>query len=375
MSYAEVKARINSVFLRTPVTVKIILASLLFIIIIVVVGIYANKSIYDYTLNPASPHTGFGSTGFLETFQRYDVNKYDIIASHGYSTDIINTAFFPLYPLIVKGASVVTRIPISYMLFVTSWIFMILSAIVLFFWVRFELKQRKSNLSPWIILGIMAIFPTSFYLVIGYNESLFLFLTLSAIFAYRKQNYWLAAVFAALGTATRVQGCAIVVFFIADYVLSKDWKKWKKLIPVIIAPVGILAYMLYLWRTFGNPFQFIVAQAGWGRLTGNIVKNLVTSFTPTYLWFIPILVLGLWAVYRYLGKSWFMYSLVFILLPISSGRLDSLNRYMIAMPVMFLALGLYLETKSPSIKAVYVITSAFLLCWNILLFMNGYWVG
>ena len=40
----------------------------------------------------------------------------------------------------------------------------------------------------------------------------------------------------------------------------------------------------------------------------------------------------LYAVYRYLGRAWLGYALVFISLPIASGRFDSLNRYMLAAP-------------------------------------------
>ena len=375
MNGEKMKARVRHTLLRTPIVVRLLLASAAFIVIIVTVGIYANKAMYDFTLSPDSPHTGLNATGFLDTFVRYDGNRYTAVAEDGYAADITNTAFFPLYPLIVRGMSYITSVPISYMLFVVSWVFMVLSTIVLFFWSRFELQQRKSDVSPWVTLGLVAIFPTSFFLILGYNESLFLFLTVSAIFAYRKKNYWLTAILAALSTATRVQGCAIVIFFIADYVLSRDWKDWKKLIPVAAAPIGIFLYMGYLWQTFGNPFQFLVAQAGWGRLSGSILHNLVSSFTPPYLWFLPILVLGLWAIYRYVGKALFVYSLVFILLPLSSGRLDSLNRYMLCMPVLFLAIGLYLQTKSFTARAIYIASSVFLLCWSMLLFMNGYWVG
>jgi hypothetical protein len=93
------------------------------------------------------------------------------------------------------------------------------------------------------------------------------------------------------------------------------------------------------------------------------------------VWFLPVLFIGLWATYKFLGKSWFFYSLIFILIPLASGRLDSLSRYMLTLVPLFLGLALWLESKPKLVTTFYIISSAFLLAWSILLFTNNYWVA
>lgn len=352
---------------------KASIAGLIFIIAIIGVGLFADASLYDYT-SPGEPAAGRGvPEGAYNSLMRYDSLHYKAIAEEGYTP--VRTAFFPLYPILATGLSVITGASVTVSLFAISFIFLIASAVVVAYWVRFELKERKSKSSPWITLLLIGLFPTSFYLALGYSESLFVFMTVSALFAYRKKLYWLAAIAIALATATRVQGGALAVFFLLDYLFARRWIDWKKLIPVAIAPLGLVAYMSYLGMTFGNPFEFIAAQQNWGRLNANIIENLQSSFRVQYLWYLPVLALMLAAVWKCLGKTWFIYCLVFVLIPLSSGRLDSLNRYIVALPPLFLALTLYLESKSERTKLVYITSSVFLLGWNILFFMNNYWVG
>ena len=357
-----------------PLWVQSSAAALLFILSFVVIGVYADANLYNYTPDQTSQVFGRSVPADpLSSFIRYDSFHYRTIATDGYTAP--DAAFFPLYPLLVKGVSYVTGSSISISLFITSFVFLIASAIVISYWLRYELKLRNSRLSPWAVITLIILFPTSFYLALGYSEGLFIFLTTASLFAYRKGHYWLAALTIAFATATRVQGGALAIFFLLDYLFSRKWVDWEKLIPVVAAPIGLVAYMTYLWMTFGNPFEFISAQQNWGRLNGDVLENLISSLRPPYAWYIPVLGVMLWSVWKYLGKTWFIYCLIFILIPISSGRLDSLNRYMIALPPLFLALSLYLEAKPLQLRTFYIVTSVFLLAWNILLFTNDYWVA
>lgn len=358
---------------RTP-TVALIIAAVFFIAGLSVIGIYSDRQIVDYRTDQTSNEPlGINQVSFIHALLRYDSNHYRNIVNHGY--DSTNAAFFPLYPALVYVIHTTLGLSVDYALFAVSWFFCIAAALVMFYWLKYELTRLKSKLSPWAVMFLISIFPTSFYFMLGYTESLFVFLTIGAIFAYRRKLYWIAGLLTALATATRVQGGVLAILFLADYLISKDWKDWKKLIPVIMSTIGIGIYMIFLWQQFGNPFEFILAQRQWGRLNGNIATNLVDSMTPPYLWYLPVLGLMLYAVYKKLGNIWFWYCLLFIAIPISSGRIDSLNRYMLALPPLFLGFSLWLESKSQNIKLIYIASSAFLLAWNIVFFFNGYWVA
>lgn len=363
-------------FLQTTTLRQLLYVSIgtaLFIIATVTIALYSDRQIVDYRTDVTSGKPlGINAVSMPGALIRYDVNHYRNIATSGYTPN--NAAFFPLYPLIVSGVSALD-IPVNYAMLLVSWIFCILGAVVTFLWIRFEISVRKLKLSPYAVLALMAIFPTSLYLTIGYSESLFIFLTVGSLYAYRTNRFMLSAVFIALATATRVQGGALAIFYLIDFIARRPHYEWKRLIPIVAAPIGLTCYMLFLWKTFGNPFQFIQAQHDWGRLSGNIFANLFSSFTPPYLWFIPVIGIMLYAVYKYFGKAWLAYAAIFIAIPLVSGRLDSLNRYILSLPVLFLALSVWLARRPSWQQAAFIATSAFLLAWDIVFFFNDYWVA
>ena len=47
-------------------------------------------------------------------------------------------------------------------------------------------------------------------------------------------------------------------------------------------PVGLLSYMLFLWKEFGNPFLFIWAQDAWGRKTGFVLARVWEEIVSHY---------------------------------------------------------------------------------------------
>ncbi len=224
----------------------------------------------------------------------------------------------------------------------------------------------------------MLIFPTSYYFTIGYTESLFLLITTSALYAYRSKNYIVAGILAMLASATRVQGVTLLAFFLIDIFFSyrKDRTLDKmKLVSVVLSVVGIGAYAFYLWREFGDPIAFITVQKNWGRLNANFIENLINSFKPLYIWYIATIVIGLIGIKQHLDVRWFWFSVIFILLPISSGRLDSLNRYVVTLPLLFVGLSLFLSKKPSFYRDIYITSSALLLGYNIVYFVNDYWVA
>lgn len=352
------------------------IATTVFIGAILISAIYADRQIVDYrVVKNDAKSLGIDSISLERTFVRYDSDHYRNIVNYGYD-DPTRTAFFPLYPLSAYGLTMI-GIPAGLALQLISTLFTIASAYILYRWLNFEIRDHDFKISPWQVLLIIGLFPTSLYLTIGYSESLFIFLTTSSLYAYRTNRFWLAGVCIALATATRVQGGALAVFFLLDYLSRHSWrfKLDKRIISILVAPIGLGAYMFYLNFIYGNPFQFIEAQQAWGRLSGNIIENLVNSFTPPYLWYVPVLAIMLYATKRYLGWIWFWYCLLFILIPVLSGRIDSLNRYILALPPLFLALAVWLETKPVWLRGFYLISSSMLLMWNIVFFFNGYWVG
>lgn len=361
------------ILVRRHPTAALAVGTALFILTIVIAGLYADRQVVDYAATQSSTQSlGTGSIRFPSALSQYDSGHYQSIITNGYTST--TAAFFPLYPLIAKALTYGGLSPAA-SLIVVSWACSVLAAIVIYRWIAFELQQRKIKMSPWIALGLIAAFPTSFFLTVGYGESLFLLLTMGSLYAYRRGWYLASGVLVGLATASRVQGGVLALFYLADIIIQKRHHEWQRYLPIVLAPIGIVAYMIFLGQQFGDPFAFIAAQRHWGRLDGNILQNLASSFTPLYLWYVPVLALMLTAVYRHLGKAWFILCAFSLLIPLASGRFDSVNRYMLALPPLFLALSLWLNNRPQWQRMAYIISSIFLLAWNIVFFFNGYWVA
>ena len=140
----------------------------------------------------------------------YDSEHYYNIATEGYIVGSYSTAFFPLYPLLVRMVS--SMIPTDIAMLVVSWSFTVGATIFLYLWARAELAYRKQTIgiTPHVFLFLLAIYPFSFFMVMGYTESLFICLTAAALYYYRTGRPWLAGIFALLSGLTRVQGLMII---------------------------------------------------------------------------------------------------------------------------------------------------------------------
>jgi hypothetical protein len=351
----------------------VLIAALIFIIFIVSAGIYANALVYnETTINGLA--TGMGVHQSVSgTFIQYDTKHYIQIAKYGY-VQKTDAAFFPLYPLIIRAVERVTKISYAWTSIIISWAALCLAAIVLFKWIELELNKLNQKMSPWFAMGVIAIFPTAFFFGMPYTESLFLLLNVAALYTFRKGYFLPAAAFAALSALTHDQGVLLVIFFSMDFWLSKK-HDYKKIIPIVGCILGLAIFMLFLKIHYGSFFEFLTAEKSWGRLRGNFILNLIKSFRPFYTWYVGVSLLGLYAVYKYLGTSYFVYSLIFTLLPLTTGSFDSLNRLEVSVVPLFLGLAILINKIPNFFRYLYVASSIFLFAWSIMLFVNGYWVG
>jgi hypothetical protein len=364
---------------KLPTWIKVSLAGMFFIAVIFVLGLkYHHTSPYaDYDWKHCETNYEV-----LYPALRWDSCHFLDLAKDGYEGHQDIMAFFPLYPWLVGGVHNLFNVDVEIAAFVVSWVFCILAFIVMYFWFAFELKKRKSKIKAWQVLLMVAVFPTGFFMALAYTESLFIFLTVSAIFAFRKQKYGWCFLVAALAAMTRVPGMFLAGFFFLEMWREKDWRNVKKW-AVAFAPVlGVLVYMIFSWKMVGNPLEFLESQKNWGRVSGGMggaLAGLIESFgvQPLQYLIYIFLVGGLLVIsYKMLGFSWGAYMTVCIMMPIISGTLMSVNRYSLALTPMFLGMALWLEKhKLEKVGLAYVILSAMYLSYNIAMFFTGHFVG
>jgi Mannosyltransferase (PIG-V) len=224
----------------------------------------------DFLNAVVSPAARFDSAWLLE------------IADHGYAVDA-RTAFFPLYPLVVAavaaltGSTLVAGIAVS----------VVCSLAALYLVHRFVALDHGSEVAKTAV-WIVACFPLAFCLSAVYTEGLFLLLAVGSLYAARLGNWPVACACAGLAAGTRSAGVLLVIPLLvvmlygprADRVatsaratvldLREDWRPRHRLgretLWLGLVPLGLLAYLAFLWIATGDPLATFTAQGEWSRI-------------------------------------------------------------------------------------------------------------
>jgi Mannosyltransferase (PIG-V) len=213
------------------------------------------------------------SGGWKEIWNRWDAVHYLALAKHGYVTkgdERFSIVFYPLYPWFVRAIAFVTC---NYLaaVFVASGIASVAAALLLQRLARLD----ESKAVAWNAVWFLFIFPTSYFLHIGYTESLFLALTLGCVLAARTDRWWLAGALGACACLTRVNGLLLIPVLGVE-ALSQLWVtrriNWRWLW-IAIVPAGFLGYLWLNHHVTGDYFAFSkIMEAHWYK-----------KFTPPWL--------------------------------------------------------------------------------------------
>ena len=322
-----------------------ILISIIWIFILFfIVFLSRNPSYFPYSYEKDSIDPQ--SISILWHLSNFDGVHYQNIATRGYITSF-QTNFFPLYPLLINiFGNLFQR---SYLIagILISLLSLLGSVTIL----------RKLSKSPHTII-LFLLFPTSFFLISGYTESLFIFLSLFVWYQYKSKNYILATVFGIFLSATRYYGILLLPMILVDFFFKLKpverfkLKSYLQLFPFLFLPVGLLTYMAFLKFQFNNPFQFHTALAMWHK--SDFTFPLQTLFRymkiftsvpiQTVIFWVAFLefasfILGIYAAYIFLKARQYSYSFycfVGTLIPTFTGTLQSQPRYLLSLFPIFL---------------------------------------
>lgn len=211
---------------------------------------------------PALPTPSRGTTPIigLDLFSAWDSLHYQAIATTGYEyaddAKGHNLAFFPLFPLIVRGFMTI-GLPFNVAGLLVNNLAFLGALIVLYQWIE---KAHNRSAARWVT-AVLAWCPFSMYGTVIYTEGLYLLLSTAALKTFSEQQYGWSALWGALATATRPTGIALI-----PALLITSWK--KRLPPIayfasIATAGGVLLFSLYCVLQFGDPLAFIHAQRGW----------------------------------------------------------------------------------------------------------------
>lgn len=215
---------------------------------------------------------------FSSPWDQWDTSWYVSIAATGYGDYYGKTAFLPIYPLLIRGAAPLFGGNMYAAAVVVSTIACFGLLLVLY-----RLVQRLGaapNTARWTVI-VMAFLPISFFLMAGYTESVFLWVSLGAILASLNRQWGRMALLALIASLTRTQGLLLsllVVPFLFDALRNWARERWAitslgKTVRAIAAPVlaalaGPAAYVGWAIALFIQrlplPWEPLGSARGWG---------------------------------------------------------------------------------------------------------------
>jgi len=226
-------------------------------------GVSARERDFD----PAGLTSPFGPTGDLlvAPFARWDSVWYLAIAGDGYG-DGAREAFFPLYPLLVKLAGV----PVGSALVGGALASTILLGVALVLLHRLVSLDHDRLVARNAVL-VTALFPMSFFFSAVYSESLYLALSVGAIYAARRGSWAWAGGLGALAAATRSAGVLLLVPLLIIYLWDSGRLRERPRSPradvlwLALVPLGLAAYCAHLALEGLDPLTPFHAQEVWFR--------------------------------------------------------------------------------------------------------------
>ena len=339
-------------------------------------------------------HVAASSNPLLAVWGRWDAVHYLDISRRGYyGTDM---AFFPLYPMLIHvvgqflGNDLVAGL--------------IISNGALFFGLLFFYKLVEHQYTRAVAhraIFYVSIFPTAVFFSAVYTESLFFALTVASFYYIREHKWLTAGVIGAFAALTRVEGILLIVPYAIEVGLAAHaagfWRFFShprrvaRIVGGALAiPLGLVAYMAWLWVVRGDPLYFSHVQSHWNRRLAwpwvsvmhafkSIGTGLRTHSTITVanqsieLAFTVLMIAVLVAACWRLRPSYTAYMALSIIVPMSTSSLMSMPRFALVLFPMFAVLGLW--GGRAWVNNAIVAFSLPLLGLFTVLFADWYWVA
>jgi Gpi18-like mannosyltransferase len=212
-----------------------------------------------------SPITEGISGALLGVWQRFDVIHFLRIAQSGYSQPDLSP-FFPLVPLLTRWIG--KMIGENYLLssFLIANVSCLSALVAAYYWL---LDEGYDKNHARITLLFLLWFPTSFFLLVPYSESLFLMFALLTLWNLRKGRWLLAGVTSMLATLTRISGVVLSAVILFEWFMVGREKRLKQTLkPLLSSMMPPIAFAgLTVWRANQNlPGLMEVQATYWHRI-------------------------------------------------------------------------------------------------------------
>jgi Gpi18-like mannosyltransferase len=363
----------------------------LFLLVSVLIGIQ--------TLSLQTSFLGGGLSSYLSNpyiypFINFDGEHYLSLVQKGYEQ--YTYFYFPGYPIVVRimsdllGNTFYSQSVAGIIISFISFVFAVIGL------KKLLVLDKLTNIFSSVLL-VLLLFPTSYYFASYYTESLFLALSVWSFYFARNKNWLIAGLFGLFATATRITGIALLPALIVEWYISKENMKLSTIIGMLLIPLGLVFYMLYLqittsdalvfMRSLGDVFgeqragAFVLFPQVFYRYIVKILPNITWGYLPnvytTILEFVvaSLFLFLIWISYQKQRLSYFVYVASMYVISTVSGSFSSLPRYVLVMFPIFFLMAHYLDSLSPKLKYGVCTILLVLLGITTALFSRGYWIS
>lgn len=326
---------------------------------------------------------------WLTIWNRWDAPHYLDIARMGYVSEGVEArwiVFFPLYPWLVRVAAFFLRDELVAAFFV-SGLASIAAGLLLYRLARAE--DEPEEVARGAVFYLL-VFPTAYFLHIGYNESLFLALVLGAFLAARARCWWAAGLLGCLAALARINGVVLL-----PALAFEAWEEYRGAgrrvragwLWLLLVGVGFGVYLLINWWVLGDPRAFLTMQGehwfksptwpwvgiqgAWNSIWGRMPSDALMIGWQEFFFILLGLGLTVWAWLR-LRASYAMWMTCNWLIWTSTKFALSVPRYTLALFPAFILLA-RLRAARPAWGAAVAVWSLLMLALFAARFAQGYW--
>lgn len=323
-------------------TFRVVALAVVLKLLVLWLGIQASIVFTNESL--PTPHS------WLEIWNRWDAPHYLDLIDHGYSStgeERYWIVFFPLFPWIARAVNFVFGDPLASAFFVST-IASLVAAALLYKLARLDGDESDARDAVWFLF----IFPTAYFLHIGYTESLFLALVLASFLAARRGRWMAAGIAGAFASLARVNGLllvpALAMEALAEYRRTRKFNAaWLWL---AAAGLGFVGYLALNKHVTGDFFTFQRHQREhWNRALAMPWESMGQAWTGIWvrtpsdsimvgwqelLFTLIAIAATIWAAIRS-RASYAVWAALNVLLWTSTGLLLSAPRYALTVFPMF----------------------------------------
>jgi len=205
-----------------------------------------------------------GGDGAVRALGRFDGGWYLDLALRGYpgvdqlDGRLKSLAFFPLYPMAIRGLHALTGLPPLAVGVLISTMLGGLAVCLVWALVRHVEDEAAATRAA----VAFAFFPGAFVLSMAYSEALLVAAAAGCLLLLVRHRWVAAGLAAAAATAARPNAAVLIgACAWAAAVAVHRRRDWSALWAVALAPTGLVTYFAFLWVRTGDPFGWFRSQS------------------------------------------------------------------------------------------------------------------